>query len=162
NGIALTQSPIDISKDHNDRYRTIGVGIQGLHDYLALNYTNYSDLTTLSKLAESIEYGCVLESVELAKTRGSYPAFSGSMWHTGERIESFKRNSSAGYDWDLVQSEINTYGIRNSQLTSPAPNCQDGNNPVKIYNGLNNIVDMSLYDLLDENGVDVVRIEQEK
>lgn len=122
NGISLTLPPISISKDHNNRYRTIGIGIQGLHDYLALNYTTYSDLDTIGKLAETIEYGAVLESIELSRQRGAYPAFQGSMWDTGEMLSNFNDHSRCGYNWSEVQEDIKAYGIRNSQLFSPAPN----------------------------------------
>lgn len=122
NGIELTKTPIQISKDHNDRYRTIGVGIQGLHDYLALNYSSYNNTKMITELAELIEYGCVMESIELAKERGAYPAFKGSEWDNGRQIARFKKHSVADLDWDEVQTLLNLYGIRNSQLTSPAPN----------------------------------------
>lgn len=161
NGIYLTASPVTISESHNNRYRTIGVGIQGLHDYLALNYTNYSDLNSIAKLAEAIEYGCVVESIELSKERGSYPAFEGSMWQTGERVESFKQNSVNNFNWDKVQQDINAYGIRNSQLTSPAPNCQAADNPVLVYDGTQSIVSSTLYDVLDSYDIDTARIEEE-
>ena len=122
NGIALTNPPTGCSSKHNNRYRTIGVGIQGLHDYLAKNYSSYKDLTTISKFTESLEYGCVESSIELAKERGRYDAFEGSMWDTGEKIDYFKQYSRSDLDCDLLQKAINQYGIRNSQLTSPAPN----------------------------------------
>lgn len=123
NGIELTSAPVEISAAHNNRYRTIGVGIQGLHDYLAYNKLGYKNLKEISELAELIEYGCVQESVQLAKERGAYPAFEGSMWFTGELIEHFNKNSVAELsDWNALQEEINKHGIRNSQLTSPAPN----------------------------------------
>lgn len=122
NGISLTTSPVSISKHHNNRYRTIGVGIQGLHDYLARNFTTYSDLGTIGKLAESIEYGCILKSIELANLRGKYDAFEGSMWDTSEMTSNMKKHTRCNYNWDLIQEEINKYGIRNSQLFSPAPN----------------------------------------
>lgn len=122
NGIALTKPPIEISAVHNNRYRTIGVGIQGLHDYLARNYLSYNSLREITKLSELIEFGCVTESIELAKERGAYPAFAGSEWDNGNQIAYFKQHSVAGVDWDSKQRDINVYGIRNSQMTSPAPN----------------------------------------
>lgn len=122
NGLELTRTPIDISKDHNDRYRTIGVGVQGLHDYLALNFSTYNNTKMITELHELIEYGCVMESIELAKERGAYPAFEGSEWHNGNMIARFKSNSVADVDWDAAQAGIDQYGIFNSQMTSPAPN----------------------------------------
>ena len=122
NGIALTTSPISISEKHNNLYRTVGVGIQGLHDYLALNYLSFNNTKEITKLAELIEYGCVLESIALAEQRGEYPAFKGSEWDNGNQIAFFKRHSVANVDWDELGRQMSIHGIRNSQLTSPAPN----------------------------------------
>jgi ribonucleoside-diphosphate reductase alpha chain len=122
NGITLTTSPVAISKAHNNRYRTVGVGIQGLHDYLARNFTTYNDLETIGKLAETIEYGCILKSIELSSTKGKFEAFEGSMWHTGEMTTNFKHHSRCNYNWDEIQDSINKHGIRNSILVSPPPN----------------------------------------
>ena len=120
NGIELTQSPVDISAYHNNKYRTIGVGLQGYHDWLAKHYNSYLDTEEAGKIAELVEYGCVKESVRLAKVRGAYPVFKGSMWDTGERTALFAQKGKL--DWSALQEQINLYGIRNSQLTSPAPN----------------------------------------
>jgi len=122
NGIYLTSAPIKESKNHNDRYRTIGVGIQGLHDYVAKNNIQWEDVKEITKVAELIEYGAVCESIRLAKKRGKYPVFEGSKWDTGEMIDGFIKNSVTDLKWDDLQKSINKYGIRNSQLTSPAPN----------------------------------------
>lgn len=122
NGIALTKSPIEISAAHNEHFRTIGVGIQGLHDYLARNFLSYNSTKAITKLSELIEYGCIMESIDLAKERGAYPAFAGSEWDNGNQIARFKAHSVAGVDWDAAETGINLYGIRNSQMTSPAPN----------------------------------------
>jgi len=123
NGIELTRPPVEISKVHNQKYRTIGVGIQGLHDIFAKFNKPYTDEKFAMQVAELIEYGCVLESIELAKERGAYPAFKGSMWDTGEMTRHFTKYSQLPPGtWDAVQVQIDLHGIRNSQLTSPAPN----------------------------------------
>lgn len=124
NGIELTNPPVEISKAHNNRYRTIGIGIQGLHDYVARHGISWDDTKAFTRLAELIEYGAVTESVELAKLRGKYPAFDGSKWDNGEMIARFKEHTVATElcDWDKVAEDLRQYGIRNSQLTSPAPN----------------------------------------
>lgn len=122
NGIYLTEAPIQSSKDHNNLYRTIGVGLQGYNDWLAKNYSSYHNTTEAGKVAEAVEFGCVSESIKLAKERGRYPAFKGSMWDTGERVELFAKYSQLGLAWESLQSQIDCWGIRNSQMTSPAPN----------------------------------------
>lgn len=122
NGITLTNPPIKESRAHNERYRTIGIGIQGMHDYVARHNLLWTDIDQIAKVAELIEYGAAQVSVDLASERGKYPAFEGSKWDNGEMTERFKRHSKSGLDWDALQKRINKKGIRNSQLTSPAPN----------------------------------------
>lgn len=123
NGIALTESPIPDSNAHNERYRTIGIGIQGMHDYLAKVGSGYHDVKTVGAFVERIQYHAVLKSIELAQKRGKYPVFEGSQWDTGKITNRYKKASCAEEcDWDEVQKLLNKHGIRNSQLTSPAPN----------------------------------------
>jgi ribonucleoside-diphosphate reductase alpha chain len=120
-GVDLTDHPDIITKQHNERYRTIGIGVMGLHDYLAREFTNFSNLKLISKIFECIEYNAVLESTQLAKEKGSFEAFDYSEWKNGNRTKIFKELGCGEYDWDYVQSQIDLYGMYNSQLTSPAP-----------------------------------------
>jgi len=121
-GISLTNAPDKITAAHNNRYRTIGIGMQGLHDHLAREFLNFRDLDYIRELAECIEYNAVIASAELAKRFGSFDAFEKSEWKNGNRIAKFKEHASGNYDWDNAQALIDQYGMRNSQLTSPAPN----------------------------------------
>lgn len=121
-GISLTNAPDKITAAHNNRYRTIGIGMQGLHDHLAKEFLNFRDLDYIREIAECIEYNAVLASVELAKRFGSFDAFDKSEWKNGNRIAAFKQHASGKYDWDHAQQLIDAHGLRNSQLTSPAPN----------------------------------------
>ena len=123
NTLALTKSPVDISATHVDRYRTIGVGIQGLVDYLAKNFSYYSDEKTVREVAELIQWGCVLESMEMAKEFSPYPKFEGSRWATGEQFDSYIENSVSDLtDWEWLKAQVMENGVYCSQHTSPAPN----------------------------------------
>ena len=123
NTLSLTTTPVEISKVHLDRYRTIGVGIQGLVDYLALNNLTYEDIEDVTELAELIQYGCVLESLELAKERGAYAEFDGSRWSTGEQFDEYIKESVSDLtDWSWLKVEVMKHGVYCSQHTSPAPN----------------------------------------
>lgn len=124
NGIQLTKPPIQESLRHNETYRTIGIGILGLHDYVAKNDFTWDSFKEFTKLSELIEYGAVSESVKLAKDRGKYPVYEGSKWDTGELMEKFAKNSVCKdiVDWEKLAVKMKKHGIRNSQLTSPAPN----------------------------------------
>lgn len=123
NGLDLTDNPTNISAEHNNRYRTIGVGVMGLHDWLVYNDSNYEDYDLITKTFEYVQYGAIEESIKLAKERGAYPAFKGSDWDNGNMIRKFAEKSvSPELDWFRLQKLIDKYGIFNSQLTSPAPN----------------------------------------
>lgn len=124
NGIAITNPPTEESAAHNNRYRTIGIGIQGLADYLAKNLKMYHHTQFISDFAETIEFAAIKESVQLAKERGEYPAYQGSRWDTGKQIEKYakKANAYSKEEWLALQGLLDAHGIRNSQLTSPAPN----------------------------------------
>lgn len=121
-GIDLTNSPIAISQEHNKQFRTIGVGQQGLHDILAREYKNYNDLDFIAEISERIQYGCVMQSIELAKKLGKYPFYEGSEWDNGNLIKKYVANSVTDLDWSSAQGLLDLYGIRNSQLSSPPPN----------------------------------------
>lgn len=121
-GISLTNAPDPITQAHNNRYRTIGIGLQGLHDHLAREYLNFRDLDYIREIAECVEYNAALASTELAKRFGSFDAFEHSEWKNGNRVAQFAAHASGNYDWAYLQTRINEDGMRNSQLTSPAPN----------------------------------------
>lgn len=120
-GTQLTKNPDTTTKAHNERYRTIGIGVMGLHDYFAREFTNYSDKELIADIFECIEYNAALESIELAKTLGSFKAFENSEWCNGNMTKRFSALSSGKYDWKHLQELIDKHGMHNSQLTSPAP-----------------------------------------
>jgi len=121
-GISLTNAPDKITEAHNNRYRTIGIGLQGLHDHLAREYLNFRDLDYIREISECVEYHAALESVELSKRFGPFEAYEHSEWKNGNRVAKFAIHASGKYDWQFLQDQIDEFGIRNSQLTSPAPN----------------------------------------
>ena len=123
NGITLTKAPIKESINHMNDYRTIGIGIQGLADIIAREKKSFNNVKFVTEVAERIQYGFVRESIQLAKERGAYPKFKGSMWDTGEIFDKYIENSVCpDLDWKYQKEQCSIYGIRNSQGTSPAPN----------------------------------------
>ena len=120
-GSLLTNHPDEITKAHSERYRTIGIGVMGLHDYLAKKFSNFQDLETISLIFEHIQYSAIVESIEMAKVFGPFPAFEHSRWASGEMIQRYASQSKDPNKWNELQPLIDEYGIYNSQLTSPAP-----------------------------------------
>jgi ribonucleoside-diphosphate reductase alpha chain len=127
NTIDITNPPFSDAKNHNDRYRTIGVGCMGLADWLAKRELKYSSLTEISHLFEDIGYFCTEASMSLARERGAYPAFSGSDWSKGlligsKPVEWFLTYAKDGSRWQKLAEDIQLHGIRNSHITAIAPN----------------------------------------
>jgi ribonucleoside-diphosphate reductase alpha chain len=127
NTIDLTCPPIGEAKEHNDKYRTIGVGVTGLADWLAKRKLSYKDFTKISDLFENISYFCTYASMELAKKRGRYQAFSNSEWSQSKLlgakpVEYFSSNASQPERWHQLAKSIQQFGIRNSHITAVAPN----------------------------------------
>ncbi len=127
NTIDLTIAPFTEAKNHNDKYRTIGVGCMGLADWLAKRQLNYDSLDEINQLFEEMGYWCTQASMELATERGTYEAFEGSEWSQGKLIgakpvEWFLENAHKKERWAKLAEDIKTYGIRNSHITAIAPN----------------------------------------
>ena len=122
-GREITNTPIVESKNHVEAYRTIGVGIQGMADILAREWKTYGDLEFITEVAERIQYGCISESVNMAKEYSEYPKFKGSRWDIGDIFDEYHANSVCkDLDWLRLKAECKRWGIYNSQMTSPAPN----------------------------------------
>jgi ribonucleoside-diphosphate reductase alpha chain len=127
NTIDITKPPFDAATNHNNKYRTIGVGCMGLADWLAKRKLSYASLSAIGELFEEIGYWCTQTSMELAKERGAYNAFAGSDWSQGKLIGSkpvewFLENATRKERWVQLSQDIKTYGIRNSHITAIAPN----------------------------------------
>lgn len=121
-GIELTNNPDPITEAHNKRYRTIGIGQMGLHDYLAKNWLTFKNTDVIKELAECIEFNAAWESTVMAEELGhTFEAFQYSEWANGNMVKRFKEQSGGKFDWDALQARIDKFGILNSQLTSPAP-----------------------------------------
>ncbi len=127
NTIELTNPPFGDAANHNQRYRTIGVGCMGLADWLAKRHLTYIHREKISYLFEEISYYCTEASMKLAQERGAYPAFPGSEWSQGKLInakpkEWFLENAYSPQRWLELADHIQKFGIRNSHITAIAPN----------------------------------------
>jgi ribonucleoside-diphosphate reductase alpha chain len=126
NVIDLNQIPVLQAQLTNQKYRSVGLGTFGWHHLLALKEIRWESEEAVEyadKLYEKIAYLTIQASMELAKEKGSYPAFTGSDWHTGAYFE--KRgyhHSQSGLDWNMLKEQVKTHGIRNGYLMAVAPN----------------------------------------
>lgn len=125
NVIDLNYYPVKQAEITNKKYRAIGLGVSGYHQYLAqqkILWESEAHLSHVDELFEWINFFAIKASMELAKEKGPYALFEGSDWHTGAYFtlrRYFTRND--GPDWDWLRQEVQTYGIRNAYLFAIAP-----------------------------------------
>jgi len=126
--IDINYYPVSSCRETNFKNRPIGIGVQGLVDvYNIFGYAFGSpEAKELNKkIFETIYYGSLLESNDLAKEFGAYETFKGSpisegilqyhMWGLTEA------DLLMGFDWKKLIENIKLYGVRNSLLTALMP-----------------------------------------
>lgn len=117
--------PTENAKRSNMRHRPIGIGVQGLADaYILMGYPFDSEEAKAlnSRIFETIYYGAVCESVELAKVHGAYETFKGSPASQGKlQFDLWENDKDLHYDWDSVRKSVVEHGLRNSMFLSPMP-----------------------------------------
>jgi len=120
NVIDLNFYPVAEAEITNKRYRAIGLGVSGYHHMLAKHHIAWESqehLDFVDKVFENINYAAIKASSELAKERGSYSAFAGSEWESGEYFSRRNYNSSR---WESLKQEVHG-GIRNAWILATAP-----------------------------------------
>lgn len=120
--------PSPKAQNSNLKHRPIGIGIQGLADtYNLMGYAfDSKEASQLNKLIfESLYFGCVTASNDLAKKLGPYSSFQGSP--SSEGLLQFhlwglnETNLSGRYNWTSLVKSIIIHGLRNSLLTTIMP-----------------------------------------
>lgn len=123
--IDITYYPSENARRSNVAHRPIGIGVQGLADtFFKMNLAFYSDeAVCVNKLIfETIYYGAMTASLDLAKVEGSYGSFADSPLSKGIfQFDMWGVQPSPRYDWQLLRSEVMQYGVRNSLLVAPMP-----------------------------------------
>lgn len=136
NVIDINFYPTPEAKKSNTSHRPVGLGSMGWHDmYHMLNITYDSDdATKLSNdLYEFISYHAISASSKLAKERGKYPTYDGSLWSKDilpmdtykevMKTRSYRaiHRSQNNLDWQKLRNYIKTHGMRNSNTMAIAP-----------------------------------------
>lgn len=105
--------PLKEQREEMIRKRAIGLGFTGLADMLVALKMKYSESSEyIGSIAEHIKNIAYDTSCELAKIKGSFPAYESDKFLIGDFV---KKLSSE------VRDRIQNYGIRNSRLISVAP-----------------------------------------
>ncbi|MDH5832384.1 ribonucleoside-diphosphate reductase subunit alpha [Luteimonas kalidii] len=122
NVIDLNALPVPQATITNRKYRAIGLGTFGWHHLLALKGIDWNSREAedySDALYERINFLTVQASMELAKEKGTYSAFAGSDWHTGEYFRARDYNSP---QWLELSAQVAVNGVRNGWLMAVAPN----------------------------------------
>ena len=116
NVLDLTAWPLARQKAEAQRKRRIGLGFTGLGDalvMLGLRYDTSAACDFATRVAAFMRDHAYLASVELAKLRGTFPAFEAEGYFTTGHFASRLPPE--------IQVAIRSHGIRNSHLLSIAP-----------------------------------------
>tara|TARA_B100000029_G_scaffold280854_1_gene274976 strand:+ start:3615 stop:6368 length:2754 start_codon:yes stop_codon:yes gene_type:complete len=122
--------PTEKTEKSNNQHRPIGLGIQGLADvYFKLNIAYDSEKAQeINKLIfETIYFGALEASCELAKEKGAYSTFKGSPLSEGKfQFDLWNAKPSNMWDWDTLREKIKKHGVRNSLTTACMPTASTG------------------------------------
>lgn len=120
----------------NLRHRPVGLGIMGYQDALytqRIAFASEAAVRFADRSMELISYHAISASVDLARERGRYASFEGSLWSKGilplDSIELLQQNRShtleldrsSTLDWDGLRQRVMSYGMRNSNTLAIAP-----------------------------------------
>jgi ribonucleoside-diphosphate reductase alpha chain len=123
--IDINYYPVPEAKRSNFRHRPIGIGVQGLADvFMLLRMPFESDeARALNRdIFETIYFGALTASCELAKKLGAYETFFGSPMSKGIfQFDMWGQKPGPRWDWEKLREDIRENGLRNSLLLAPMP-----------------------------------------
>ena len=122
--------PTDKTENSNSRHRPIGLGIQGLADvYFKMNiaYDSVQAQMINKQIFETIYFGALEASMELASDKGAYSTFKGSPLSQGQfQFDLWGVKPSSMWDWKGLMEKIQKHGVRNSLTTACMPTASTG------------------------------------
>ena len=138
NVIDINYYAVPQARKSNMRHRPVGLGIMGFQDALyklGVSYASDEAVRFADESMEALSYFAIEASSRLAKERGSYASFEGSLWSRGVLpIDSLKRlaeergspdyfdvDLSSRLDWDKLRTKVCANGMRNSNVMAIAP-----------------------------------------
>ncbi|MEQ8470719.1 MAG: ribonucleoside-diphosphate reductase subunit alpha [Marinoscillum sp.] len=124
--IDVNYYPVKEAEYSNMRHRPIGIGVQGLADVFMLMKMPFdcAESRKLNKeIFETIYYGAMETSMELAQIHGSYETFKGSPVSKGIfQFDMWGVTPDSGrWDWYDLKQRVRKHGVRNSLLLAPMP-----------------------------------------
>ena len=137
NVIDINFYAVEAAETSNMRHRPIGLGIMGFHDALYMLNTPYASQKAVDFADTSMEmvsYYAIKASSDLAKERGKYQSYEGSLWSQGilplDSIKLLKESRGDDYldidesstmDWEALREKVKKQGMRNSNVMAIAP-----------------------------------------
>lgn len=107
------------------RHRPIGLGVQGLADcfmMLKIPFDGEKAKELNRDIFETIYFGAVTASCELAEEEGPYETYEGSPASQGQlQFDMWGVTPSDRWDWAGLKAKIAKHGLRNSLLVAPMP-----------------------------------------
>lgn len=140
NLVDTTRSAVDEAERANAQTRAVGLGVMGFTDILeraGIAYDSPIACDLIDRLIEFISWHAIDASADLARERGSYPAFEGSGWSKGQvpidTVEVLSRDRgvpvdvdmSTTMDWDALREKVRG-GMRNATVMAIAPTASIG------------------------------------
>lgn len=124
--IDINYYPVPEAERSNLRHRPIGIGVQGLADAfikLRMPFDSPEAQRLNEDIHETIYYGAMTASMELAKKDGSYQSWKGSPISQGIfQFDMWGVTPKSGrWDWESLREEVVKHGVRNSLLLAPMP-----------------------------------------
>jgi ribonucleoside-diphosphate reductase alpha chain len=136
NVIDINYYAVKKARDSNMRHRPVGLGLMAFQDSLyelRVPYASQAAVDFADESMEAICYYAYWASTELAKERGKYSSYKGSLWDRGilpldtldmlakERGGYVEVDRSAKMDWNALRNKIAQDGMRNSNCVAIAP-----------------------------------------
>jgi ribonucleoside-diphosphate reductase alpha chain len=136
NVIDVNYYAVKKARDSNLRHRPVGLGIMSFQDclyQLRIPYASNAAVEFADKSMEAVCYYAYWASTDLAKERGKYASYKGSLWDQGilppdtldllakERGGYVEVDRSSTMDWDALRKKIAADGMRNSNCVAIAP-----------------------------------------
>ena len=137
NVIDINYYSVPPARASNLKHRPVGLGIMGFQDALYIQRMAYGSTEAVEfadRSMEAVSFFAIKASSELARERGSYASFEGSLWSRGilpldsvellaaERgAEFLDVDRSSTLSWDSLREEVKTFGMRNSNIMAIAP-----------------------------------------
>tara|TARA_B100001250_G_scaffold413975_1_gene450046 strand:- start:1772 stop:4666 length:2895 start_codon:yes stop_codon:yes gene_type:complete len=137
NVIDINYYSVDTAKNSNLKHRPVGMGLMGFQDALYMQdapYCSDAAIEFADRSMEVLSYYAIHASSELAKERGTYPSYDGSLWSQGifpkDSIDILEKNRGGEFikvdrsetlDWDQLRAKVKKDGMRNSNVMAIAP-----------------------------------------